>query len=61
MTVQVLGRIEREPTHPVGMACPECERPYGLSHLGSCSGSTMRGGCGIVGFRDAHVVEAERV
>lgn len=43
--------IEPDPTIPPGCACPECERPYGLSHLGTCSGSMMRsGGSGLVGF-----------
>jgi hypothetical protein len=45
--------IEPDPAIPPGCSCSECERPYGLSHLGTCSRSGLMGGSGIVGFRVA--------
>lgn len=46
--------VEPDPAVPVGCACGECGRPYGVSHLGTCSLSLMAStGCGIVGFRVA--------
>jgi len=44
--------LEPDPAILPGCACPECERPYGLSHLGTCGGSVLMGGSGIVGFRE---------
>ena len=49
--------LSPDPAHVVGMGCPECERLYGLSHLGTCSGSMMHGGAGIVGFCDRDAAE----
>lgn len=46
--------IEPDPEIPPGCACSECERPYGLSHLGTCTRSSLHGGSGIVGYRIAY-------
>lgn len=46
------ARVEPAPDHLAGSPCGECERPYGWSHLGSCSQALVNGGLGgLVGFR----------